>query len=354
MQRNDYRRSLILLRPLRRGMSGHVRLERRTLQGSMRFTVQGAAQGRLHALLLAQTSRGWTAHKLGALATDSRGQSGLHAVFDPRNLSGLDLNQYQLVALVEDGAEPEMVMSGLVNGARQINLGEAARVACDTYIKARAPARQAQAAQEEAAPEDMAQAEAAPEGELCCCETAEEAEDIVETPSREAEETAGEVVEDQAGEDIAEEVVEPEQAAEEITPEVAEDEGEDSEPENEQPASAGQVLGLDIEAQWPEEFASIKALFAKSPPIESFQLEDFVFVEAPLPSEDGAGGICAIGLRAQEGLPVSVCYALPGENSLEPPPGLEGYQYLGGWWYTVLSPQPEVNSLGEKLSNWQS
>ena len=54
MQRNDFRRSLILLRPLRRGMSGHVRLERRTLQGSMRFTVQGAPRGRPHALLLAQ------------------------------------------------------------------------------------------------------------------------------------------------------------------------------------------------------------------------------------------------------------------------------------------------------------
>lgn len=74
-----------------------------------------------------------------------------------------------------------------------------------------------------------------------------------------------------------------------------------------------------------------------------------MFVDAPLPAEDGTQGRCAIGLRARDGVPISVCYALPGDFSLEPPPGLEGYQYLGGWWYTVLEVQPETNALGETL-----
>ena len=40
MMRNDYRRTLILLRSNAPGYSGHVRLERRTLMGTMYFLVQ--------------------------------------------------------------------------------------------------------------------------------------------------------------------------------------------------------------------------------------------------------------------------------------------------------------------------
>ena len=159
MQRNDFRRSLILLRPLRRGMSGHVRLERRTLQGSMRFTVQGAPRGRLHALLLAQGPQGFTAYKLGALTADSRGQAGLNATFDPRNLQGLDLNQYTLVVLVDDGGEPEMVLSGLVNGSREIDWEAAARTATQPYRKADSTGQ----AQTETASQ-------AGSGAACCCD----------------------------------------------------------------------------------------------------------------------------------------------------------------------------------------
>ena len=41
MNRNDYRRAFIMLRPSLPGYSGHVRLERRTMMGSMYFTASG-------------------------------------------------------------------------------------------------------------------------------------------------------------------------------------------------------------------------------------------------------------------------------------------------------------------------
>ena len=45
MLRNDYRRALIMFRPLEQGYSGHARLERRTLMGTLCLTASapGAA-----------------------------------------------------------------------------------------------------------------------------------------------------------------------------------------------------------------------------------------------------------------------------------------------------------------------
>jgi hypothetical protein len=39
MSKNEYRRAFIMLRPAMTGISGHVRLERRTMTGSMYFIV---------------------------------------------------------------------------------------------------------------------------------------------------------------------------------------------------------------------------------------------------------------------------------------------------------------------------
>ena len=52
MNRNDYRRAFIMLRALQPGYGGHVRLEKRTLTGSMYFIVSAPqADGALQALL---------------------------------------------------------------------------------------------------------------------------------------------------------------------------------------------------------------------------------------------------------------------------------------------------------------
>ena len=59
LNRNDYRRALLMLRSLKTGVSGYVRLERRTLMGTLQFTVNGAPVGTdLYAILLHRTNGG--------------------------------------------------------------------------------------------------------------------------------------------------------------------------------------------------------------------------------------------------------------------------------------------------------
>lgn len=93
MIRNDYRRALIMLRALEKGYSGHVRLERRTLRGNMQFSITAPSGGELHAAILARKPGTYAAEDLGALGRDGRGQAGLNATFDPRNILGNDLDE---------------------------------------------------------------------------------------------------------------------------------------------------------------------------------------------------------------------------------------------------------------------
>ena len=100
MLRNDYRRALIMLRSLRAGIAGYVRLERRTLIGTMQFTVTGArSTERLYALLLYQVNGLWYAQPIGQLGPARYGQSGLVYRFDPRSIEGRALEEYALVRL---------------------------------------------------------------------------------------------------------------------------------------------------------------------------------------------------------------------------------------------------------------
>ena len=92
MLRNDYRRAMIMLRGLEKGMGGFIRLERRTLMGSMQFTVSGSPQGMmLNAVMLSQKGGQWSVAPLGTMRRDSRGQAGLTWSFDPRNIQGKTL-----------------------------------------------------------------------------------------------------------------------------------------------------------------------------------------------------------------------------------------------------------------------
>ena len=72
MVKNDYRRSLIMFRSHAQGYSGHVRLERRTLMGSMFFVVNApGGTGTLCATLVCRDARGaYFAAKLGELRRD--------------------------------------------------------------------------------------------------------------------------------------------------------------------------------------------------------------------------------------------------------------------------------------------
>ena len=74
MLRNDYRRALIMLRPLERGYAGHARLERRTLMATLCFTATAPGAAALRAALVGWRGSDHFAAPLGALRRDSRGR----------------------------------------------------------------------------------------------------------------------------------------------------------------------------------------------------------------------------------------------------------------------------------------
>ena len=132
MMRNDYRRALILLRSNASSYSGHVRLERRTLMGSMYFVVQAPEPAEeLRAALVGRDRSGYYACALGQFKRDSRGQAVLSYSFDPRNLCGRELEQYQLVAVVR--GDCEIVLSGNVTGSAELNWAQVRAAVCALY-----------------------------------------------------------------------------------------------------------------------------------------------------------------------------------------------------------------------------
>lgn len=302
MIRNDYRRALILLRSAVKGMSGHVRLERRTLGGSLRFSVSGAGTSDdLRALILRKGKNGWTAVPMGSLRVDNRGQAGMTWTFDPRNIDGYALEDYPVVAIVrmDKGGVAEPVMSGFLAGSTDVDWVQAMSSARAAFRRPAKPAEQPQQ------PEAQTGSEPEPVGGL-----------------PEAEEAKGEVLEtlssDGAQASTQEESVE---AVEESMSEA-------------EVVPAGQQMALDISIPWPEPIEPLRALFQQLPACQPFAADGYTFVCAPLPGNGRAHSL--VGVRVEDERPVSVCYGIPGTFALEPPPGLDGYMWRGdgqnGWW----------------------
>ncbi len=136
MVRNDYRRALIMMRSLRAGVSGYVRLERRTLIGTMQFTVTGAREREtLYALLLYQLNGLWYAQPLGQLGLIRYGQSGLVYRFDPRDIEGRALEDYTLVAVasLSDEGVCDLVLAGFLNGSRVVDWPQVRQAICESF-----------------------------------------------------------------------------------------------------------------------------------------------------------------------------------------------------------------------------
>ena len=288
MMRNDYRRALILLRSHAAGFSGHVRLERRTLMGSMYFVLQAPESAEnLRAVLVGRDRSGYFACALGQFKRDSRGQAVLSHSFDPRKLCGRELEQYQLVAVVR--GDCEIVLSGNVSGSAELNWAQV-RSAVGALCGA-----------EEDAPQDMEEA-------------AEAAEDACDAP----EERLPEIEDEEAEEAEAEEgEAEAEEAAE----------------------TAIAALGVDLSLPWPEEIGALRALFERQCAMKDAPDDGFIYVSAPMP--EGCGyAACLAGVRCEAGLPVAVRYALPLAYAPEPPAGLEDAAWIGdnnsGWWVTHI------------------
>ena len=143
MVKNDYRRSLIMLRPHAQGYSGHVRLERRTLMGSMYFVIGvPSSEGTLCATLVRRYAQGtYFAVRLGELRRDGRGQATLAHAFDPRNIDGRTLEDYLLITVVHSGPEGcDVVLSGNVNGSQEVNWNSVRAASCAVCAPPREPA----------------------------------------------------------------------------------------------------------------------------------------------------------------------------------------------------------------------
>lgn len=282
MMRNDYRRALILLRGNAPGFSGHVRLERRTLAGSMYFLLQAPAGCETLRIALAGHDReNYFACALGETRRDARGQAVLSYSFDPRNICGHALEEYQLIVVnCANAQDCEIVLHGNVNGHAAISWEKIREAMCVLYAPAKTTEHQSPSIPEES-----------------IAENAEPAQPAEEAPQ-----------------------------------------------DAEAAPTAGELLQIDMEKPWHESVEAMRPLFRLSIPMENPPDREYVYIAATMPSESGYS-YCAVGVRTENGAPISLRYALPALWSPEPPAGMEEYTWVGdlnhGWWMTQVDlPEP--------------
>lgn len=292
MMRNDYRRALILLRGNEAGYSGHVRLERRTLMGSMYFLVQAPAEcPELRAALVGRDKNGYYGCKVGDMQRDSRGQAVLSYNFDPRNICDHTLEEYQLIVVSCAGDDDcGIVLWGNVCGHADVNWERVRTVLCGLYSDG----------------------------------IAREAEPVAPLPEEDAP-VLSDIIQREIQDEIREEILEEQE-------DIAEDIREG---DTDRPRTAGEILGIDMNLPWPQSIEPVRSLFQVSVPMENPPDEEYTYIAAAMPPESGYA-YSAVGVRVQDGAPVSVRYGLPAAWTASPPAGLEDYSWVGdqnrGWW----------------------
>ena len=373
MMKNDYRRSLIMLRALERGYSGHVRLEHRTLTGSMVFVVTAPSGGTLCAALVRWNSRGeYAAARLGELRRDSRGQATLAYSFDPRCIDGHPLSDYSLIAVTDRvGRRCDMVLAGNLNGSRETDWNQARIAACSACAMADEPAFDlpVRPGVRPARPNYDDQATTLPDDVLVEPDDTPTTlpDDVLVEPDDTPTTLPDDVLvePDDAPTTLPDNVfVEPDDAPttlpddipvktdEQIPVETPSDESTDGNAAPLFPApddSAGAIPAAsygDADANalnptlvWPGESEGLRSYFAGENYSVDAPDDGYLYVEAPMPEESGYDSV-RIGVRPENGVPESVAYALPGRFSAEPPEGLEDYEWSGdgerGWWVAYL------------------
>lgn len=371
MMRNDYRRALIMLRPHEQGYSGHVRLERRTLMDSMYFVIGAPPEsGELCAALIRRSAEGeYAASRIGTLRRDGRGQAGLSYTFDPRSIDGFALEDYILIAVVSRiGKSCSLVMTGNVNGSREVSLGDVQQAACGACTEETLPDCGACLPPVSAPPKPVCPKNTAPEPDGGLQRFSEEdsvalpeepgGNDAAQKRPAKADSEAG-AEEPDEGDGMPEIVVLPDVEMQSEPEEMILLTGE-TEPMPGQPAyaddgeqesverTAAQALGMDAQKPWPGTSEQVRMLFARLPVRELMLGDGYTYVRAPMPVGSGYDHV-DVGVRLEDGAPRSIAYALPDRFSPEPPPGLEGYRWYGGasegWW--VLRTDAET---GERLT----
>lgn len=295
MMKNDYLRTLILLRSNAPGYSGHARLEKRTSMGSLSFLVQSPdADADLRAALAGRSRGRYYACPLGELRRDARGQAALNYTFDPRNICGRELDAYQLLIVSRVDGGCEIVLFGNLNGHCDVDWAEVRSAVCALYDTAavQLPVNQLPPAQP-APPQRPNEPVTLPEFDY----PVEDGNEPVTLPATDG----GPVVTSQ--DDAA-----------------AQD-------------SALSALGVDAALPWPEPLESLRAAFASSVPVQDAPDSEYVYISLDMPEGDEA---YLVGLRAENGRVSTAKYAIPDRWNREAPAGLEDYVWQGdanrGWW----------------------
>ena len=316
MSKNEYRRAFIMLRPAMTGVSGHVRLERRTMTGSMYFIVTGPGEG-WQAALVGQRGRETYAAALGALKRDGRGQLTLAWTFDPRNIGGRPLEAYQLIAVARTDAEAcDVALTGNVDGAYPMD-PEAVREAVCALYRAETPAADLPAP-EEPLPEPAVSAGA---------------DDL---PTERIPETEPEPAPEPLPKPgpLPEPEPEPEPARTKIYTRMRAPSPVTPEPE---PVEQAPLTEPTVEAGW-----CVHADASRATPCVMPLEDGYTYIRLPLPAACGMD-YCLLGVRTEDNRVRSVRCAVPGAYSPAPPEGLAGSVWVsagdgsgaGYWVFTV-------------------
>lgn len=312
MNKNEYRRAFIMLRPSEPGCSGHVRLERRTMTGSMYFIV--SAQGEDFAAALAgQRGGDYYAAPLGELRRDSRGQLTLASAFDPRNIQGRPLEAYQLIVVVRRGDDGcRILLTGNVDGAHPMDAGAVREAVCALYPSETPAADIPEPAEIEfpAIPLRNSGPEPEPEPEP---EPIPEPEPVPEPVPEQIPEPVPEPVPEPTPEPAPEPIPEPEPTPE-PTPDC------DSEPGHTKIYTRMRVCPIQIRP----EPAPRPVAASCVPPLQ----DGYSYVRVPLPEAAGLD-YCLLGVRAEDSRIIAVRCAVPAPYAVKPPEHLPGAVWVG-------------------------
>ena len=333
MLRNDYRRALIMFRSLEQGYSGHARLERRTLMGTLCLTACAPGAAALCAALAGRRGNDYFAAPLGVLRRDSRGQYSLIASFDPRNIEGRELEEYQLLVVVDAGDPCRLVLSGNVNGSVQMDWERVRRAACALFVPG-ANARAGQSAEDQPLPAaDAPAAEPPSDNVYADAPAAEPPSDNAYADAPAAEPSSDNVYADAPAAEPPSDIGFADAPAAEPPSDNAYADAPAVEPSS-AAAPPAEDRPLDPSRPWPQPFEAVRALFSGGEWMEEPPLAGYAFVRAPL-TDNSAAPWVAIGVRAEDGMPVQVVYAFPADEDETPPAGLEDCIRFSGareWW----------------------
>ena len=331
MLRNDYRRALIMFRSLEQGYSGHARLERRTLMGTLCLTACAPGAAALCAALAGRRGNDYFAAPLGVLRRDSRGQYSLIASFDPRNIEGRELEEYQLLVVVDAGDPCRLVLSGNVCGSVQMDWERVRRAACALFLPG-ANARAGRSAEGQPLPA----AESPSDNAFADVPAAEPPSDNAYADAPAVEPSPDNAYADAPAAEPSSDNSFADAPAAEPSSDSAYADAPAVEPSSDAPPAAtpAEERTLDLSRPWPQPFEAVRALFSGGEWMEEPPLAGYAFVRAPL-TDNSAAPWVAVGVRAEDGVPAQVVYAFPADEGGTPPAGLEDCIRFSGardWW----------------------